>query len=214
MTSPSVLGRRRSARGRAGLDEPWQQANLAAAATGPAASARRYCLSTSAPRRRLEAGRCRRGSDGIDLDLAELQHRALAEAVEDLERRQRLALEADLHALQLAVLVLRRGLDPLQAVALGRGFQREVGLQRPQVGRGGNQRRRRRAQRLRLLALRDLVQVGVVEPQRLAVGHDALREGLLVVELELAGALEFEGAGRRLGARRLPVLAAARSRSA
>jgi hypothetical protein len=84
-------------------------------------------------RRRLE-GEGTRAQRRVDLDLAELQHRALAEAVLDLQRRERFALEADLDALELPVLGLRRGLDPLQAVAFGRRLQREVGLQRRRSG--------------------------------------------------------------------------------
>ena len=116
MTSSRVLGRRRSARG-----SWWGTMNRSpsiAAAVGRAGRGACYCRITSAPAGGLNwklRGRKRR----IHLDLAELQYRALAEAVEDFERGERLALEADLHVLQLAVLVLGHGLDPLQAVALG-----------------------------------------------------------------------------------------------
>ena len=62
------------------------------------------------------------------------------------------------------------------------------------------------AQGLGLGALRDLVEVGVIEPQRLAVGDDGLLERLGVDEPELAGTLEFELAAGVLGARRLAIL--------
>ena len=46
------------------------------------------------------------GSAGLTSTLLNVDHRALAEAVEDFQRGQRVALKADLHALQLAVLAL------------------------------------------------------------------------------------------------------------
>ena len=41
-----------------------------------------------------------------------------------------------------------------------------------------------------MFALGDLVEVGIVHPERFAVGHDGLHKGFLVVEAELFGALE------------------------
>src|SRR5256885_17098272 len=59
---------------------------------------------------------------------------------------------------------------------------------------------------LGLGALRDLVEVGVIKPQCLAVGDDGLLERLGVDEPELAGTLEFELAAGVLGAWRLAIL--------
>jgi hypothetical protein len=77
----------------------------------------------------------------------------------------------------------------------------KVLLQCAQIGRGGDQRRRGGAQHSRLLARGDLVQVHVMQPQRLAVGDDGLLERLFVDKAETVGARELERAGGSLGAR-------------
>ena len=158
-------------------------------------------------RRELEvAGR----HGGVDLEIAERQHRALAKAVQNVQRAQfRTAgggLEADANALQLAVTRFRHRLDPLLAAAVRLFGQGEILLQRLQVGRRGHDGGGRGAQHLLLLARRDLIQIDVVQPQRLAVGDEGLLERLGVDKAEFAGALELEGAALRLGARRLAVL--------
>ena len=81
-------------------------------------------------------------------EAAELQQRPLAEAVDDLERRQLVAAKADRTDLKRAVLRLRRGLDPVEAVARRQVGEVEVVLDRA----AGEQRGRRRAERLRQLA--------------------------------------------------------------
>ena len=118
-------GRRRARGG--GADDPLAGARLTVesiglyarpACDGPLAS---IAASATAGSRRRPAGalnsKVLAGSAGLTSILLKRQHRTLAEGVEDLERRQCVAAKADLHALQLAVLALGRGLDPLQAVA-------------------------------------------------------------------------------------------------
>ena len=79
-----------------------------------------------------------------------------------------------------------------------------------EVAARGDQRGRRAAQRVLLAARRHLVQVHIVQPQRLAVGHDGLRKRLAVIEAEPVGPQERELAGGRLAPRR--GLACARGR--
>ena len=62
----------------------------------------------------------------------------------------------------------------------------------------GQQRGGGAAQRGRELAAADLIEIGVIDPDLLPVGHDQLLEGLDVGEAELVGALELEAAGRAL----------------
>ena len=127
-------------------------------------------------------------------ELRELQQRALAEAVDDLDRGEVLAAKADQDRLEGAVLRLRRRLDPVEAVLRRHGREVEVDLERA----AGQQRRRRRAERIRQLAGADLVQVGVVDPDLAAVGDDQLLERLRVGEAKAIRPRELEAAARRL----------------
>src|SRR4029078_11670720 len=62
----------------------------------------------------------------------------------------------------------------------------------------GEQRRRRRAERLAELPAADLVQIGVVDPDLLAVSDDRLLERLGVGEAEAVRTRELEAAARGL----------------
>ena len=149
----------------------------------------------------------------VDLELAEGHDRLLAETVQNFQHGELGAflafvfsgLEAHADALQLSFFGLGRGLHPLQTGFFGQGRQREVGLQALEVGCRRDDSSRRAVEHLREFARRDLVQVHVVKPQRLPIGHDALLEGFLVNKLETVGPEEFKAAGRRFDLGRLPV---------
>lgn len=138
---------------------------------------------------------------GLQVHGAKAQHRTLAKAVQHLQRGQLALLKTQLHGLQLPVLALGRGAHPLLAVGVGGVAQGKHAVQAAQVRRGGNQRRRGVAQHVLLAAHGGLVQVGVKQPQLLAIGHDGLRKRLGVLEAEAARALELERAAAGLAAR-------------
>ena len=70
------------------------------------------------------------GQRRIGLHAGKADQRALAKAVQDVERRELLARKAHAHALELAFLALGAGQHPLQTVGVGGGLQREIGLER------------------------------------------------------------------------------------
>src|SRR6185436_11515310 len=100
----------------------------------------------------------------------EAKQRLLPEAVDDLERGELAALEADSHRLERSVLGLGLGLGPLETVLRGQVGEIEVALERA----AGEQRGRCRTECLAELPRADLVQVGVVDPDLLAVADDRL----------------------------------------
>ena len=118
--------------------------------------------------------------------------RALAEAVQNLEHRQLAAAKADAHRLQRRVGALGQRLHPAQAVGVGGVAQAEGLLQGAQVGPGGQQGGRGLAQHLALRPRRDLGQIGVVEPQGLAIGDDELLKRPLVMKAKAVRALKLE----------------------
>jgi hypothetical protein len=130
----------------------------------------------------------------IDLHGAEVDQAALTEAVGDVELLQGIALEADAHGLKSAVCCLWAGADPHEAVFVGGIFEGEFSAQDGEVDGRGDQCGRGVGEGAGLLALRGLVQVGVVDPQMRAVGQDELLEGFFVLKFEFAGALEFKAA--------------------
>lgn len=126
----------------------------------------------------------------IGLQLAQLHQGALAEGVQHLQRDQLAALEADAQLLDVAVRLARQGQDPVHAGLTGLSLELEVLLDvAPR-----QQRRRRAGQGLADAAGAGLVEVRVEGPDLLAIPHDQLLEGLLVLEAEQVRALEFEGA--------------------
>src|SRR5471030_3076267 len=66
-----------------------------------------------------------RGDGSVRLQVGEAQQRVPAELVEELHRREGLALEAEAHALEARVRGPGRRLDPRIAVARARVAQRE-----------------------------------------------------------------------------------------
>ena len=115
-------------------------------------------------------------------------------------------MKAHSHVFELAIGGLGLGFHPLQAIGIGHGLEHKVLLQPRQIiGRGQNCRGRA-AQRIGLLALRDLVQIHVIQPHGLAISHDGLLKRLGVDKLELAWALKLKLPAAGLGARGLPFL--------
>src|SRR5262245_61820197 len=128
------------------------------------------------------------GQLGVLVQRGEVQARALAKGIDDVERRQLLALEADAQRLDRTVLHLGRGLHPLQPIGRRRRFEVEL-----LVERGAGQKGRwRGAERLGHGPHGDLVQVHVVQPHLLAVGDDLLLERLGVAEAESIRPHELE----------------------
>ena len=85
--------------------------------------------------------------------------------------------------------------NPTTFPGIGRGpHQHEVVVERA----ARQHRGRRRTQRLREAARAGLLQVGVVDPDLLAVGHDDLLEGLGVGEAEAVRPRELEAAAAHL----------------
>ena len=121
ITSSSVRGRRRSASGtlasarRRGVRPAGDRLGVEQRLLRVHAPAR-LLLDHVGAGRRHEAEARRPAAPTLAAYCAELQQRALAEAVEDLHRRQLLAAKADAHRLERAVLLPRRGLHPVEAV--------------------------------------------------------------------------------------------------
>ena len=113
-------------------------------------------------------------------------------------------LEPDTDALQLAVFGFGYGQHPLQPSAIRLRRQGEISLQTFQVSSSRNHSRWRAIQNVGQLARGDLVQIGVIQPQGLAVRHDALLERLFVNELEAVRPQKFERAAGGFGLGSLP----------
>jgi hypothetical protein len=94
----------------------------------------------------------------------------------------------------------------MHAIPIWRVDERKVSLQSPHVGRRGDQRRWGRSKHICLSARRHLLQVLIVEPQCLAVGHQDLRKRLEVIEPEAIGSGEFKCTSGRFHPRSLPIL--------
>jgi len=148
----------------------------------------------------------RRVQGHIGLQGAKRHHGPLAKAVEDFQDGQFIGLEPHTHGLQRTVPGPGRRHNPLQPILVGGHSQIKIRLQRLQVCGRGNQCRRRCTQRARLLARRHLVQVGIEQPQSLAIGDDGLLERFFVKKPEAAGPRKLEHARRRPGARGLSLL--------
>ena len=141
-----------------------------------------------AERRREAKGVGRECDAGAEL--AELQQRALVEGIDDLDRGEVLAAKADVHGFERAFLGLRRGLHPIEPILRGQRRQIEFLVERT----AREQRRRRRAERSAEFARARLVQVGVKDPDLLAIGDDELLERLRVGESKSIRARELEAA--------------------
>lgn len=137
---------------------------------------------------------------GLQVHGAKAQHRTLTKAVQHFECGQLALLKTKQNRLQLPVFAFRQSLHPLLTVGIGGIAQGEHAVQAAQIGGCRNQCCGRIAQHLLLATGGGLVQVGIEQPQRLAVGHNGLGERLGVLEAEAAGALEFKRAAAGLAA--------------
>ena len=152
-----------------------------------------YCSMTSAP-----GGTVKRNAPARSARwrrTREPQQRVLAEAVDDLERGEVLALKADADRLERAVLRLRLAPRPSRdrPSAAGRRGRSRCSSEPPASSAAGVA-----PSAWPKLARADLVQVGVVDPDLLAVGDDRLLERLRVGEAEAVRPRELEAAARRL----------------
>ena len=141
-----------------------------------------------------------RGLSGLQLEQVLLEARIalgpgkqeaghLAEGVLHDEAAEFLALEADLDALNLAVLGLGLELQPGQSVPAGEVLDVELTVDGRAIGQ---EHGRSPCQGLGLVLVGDLFQFDVVDIDPLTVRHDDLLPRLPVLPTELAWALEVE----------------------
>src|SRR5437870_3279408 len=145
----------------------------------------------------------------VALEMREPDRRTLPKVVEDLQRGQAGGIEAEADVAEARFLVFRGGAQPVEAVCC----RQIVPIESPfHVVLAGEQCRRRRAQRLVVATLNDLVQIRVVNPHPLAVADQQLLVRLVDVPAELTGSSNREFAARLL--RDTPVLIGDRLREA
>src|SRR5438034_4231586 len=177
MNSASVFGRNRSASGVAGL-----------------ATANRSVADDIGARRRGKPEQVS-GQLRIAFQFRETDQRALPEVVVDLERSEPLCVEAETDFGEGGFLVLRRCPEPLEPIGGGQVAPVKRALH---VVLACEQRRGRRPKRLVVLALDDLIQVGVIDPDPIAVAHQQLLVRFVHTPAELARPRDHELAARLL----------------
>src|SRR3954469_16606295 len=111
--------------------------------------------------------------------------------VGELHRLHARHVEAHADALEARLAVARPRFPPLESALLPRLRELERLLD---VARAGEERRRRRAERLGKLSHSDLVEIAVVDPDALAIAHDQLVHGLRIGPAEPSGSQQYEAA--------------------
>src|SRR5690554_5997846 len=136
------------------------------------------------------------GERGIAVPAAEPDLRALAERIDNLHPRQAAIAHAQSRALERSVpgVLLRLEHQPLQSVGFTAFLDQEIAVEAGRV--------EERGERAVLFgaALRppaDLLEVRIVDPDGLAIGHDQLRIGLFVFPAEQARRRQRDAAAGR-----------------
>src|SRR5438445_3374208 len=132
----------------------------------------------------------------VALPCAETNLGAVAERVLERHAREARAIETEIGAFKLRLLVLRFQAQPGDAVVPALFARRDIAIELRQIGQHG-QRTVRLFGALRAHA--DLFEIGVVNPDFAAIGDDGLLERSRRVPAKLSRRLECERAATRFG---------------